>query len=100
MLSLLLKLLLSVRLIAVPITGRCNLSGLIKTVMRASFTSNFGDLLRRRGNPLAALPGLDTKDVHGINLLERATLSFNDKEVDQEDGDQVAAREDVAVEEV
>lgn len=66
----------------------------------ASLSPDLFNLLRWRSDPTGALPWLDADDVHGVDLFERSALAFHDEEVDQEHGDQIAACEDVAVQEI
>lgn len=51
----------------------------------------FGNLV------VAALPRDNLVDIHPVKLLERATLSFNDKEVNNADSHEKATSEDVSV---
>jgi hypothetical protein len=57
-------------------------------------------LLQTRHDILCALPRLDTKQIHSVNLLEGAALPLNDEEVDDEATEDVGSRKDVAVAEV
>lgn len=50
--------------------------------------------------PAGGLPGLDAKDVHGVDLLEGAALGLVDEEEDNEDGSEAAGCEDIAIAEV
>lgn len=52
------------------------------------------------GNPARGLPGLDVKDVHGVDLLKSATLGLVDEEEYNENGEEAAGGKDVAVAEV
>lgn len=52
------------------------------------------------GNPAGRLPGLDVQDVHGVDLLEGATLGLVDEEEDNPDSGKAAGGKDVAVAEV
>ena len=52
------------------------------------------------GNPAGGLPGLDVKDVHGVDLLKGPALGLVDEEEDNEDGEEAASSEDVTVTEV
>ena len=63
----------------------------------ARLSADVGHVLRGRGNPFGALPRLDMLEIHGIDLLEGATLAFNDEEVDDEGANKVAGSEDVAI---
>ena len=47
-----------------------------------------------------ALPWSDSENVHCVDLLECATLTFDDEEVDQETAEDIAAGKDIAVAEV
>lgn len=49
------------------------------------------------GLPGLGLPGDDAQDVHGVNLLEGAALGLVDEEEGDEDTEETAAGEDVAV---
>lgn len=49
------------------------------------------------GLPARRLPGDDAEDVHGVDLLEGALLGLVDEEEGDEDADEAAAGEDVAV---
>lgn len=73
---------------------------LIRYQLRTSLDPAPRHLLGGRRNPLGALPGLDSLEVHGINLLEGPALTFNDEEVDDESSDSVAPSEHVTVAEV
>ena len=88
--------------------------------MRARLASDPRNLLRRRRDPLLALPVAllalfptsfqHTRDcnsprqhalnVHGIDLLERPALALDHKEINQQPTEDIAPREDVAVAEV
>lgn len=49
------------------------------------------------GLPGLGLPGDDTQDVHGVDLLEGAALGLVDEEEGDEDTEEAAASKDVAV---
>jgi hypothetical protein len=51
------------------------------------------------GHPFTRLPRLDLQQEHGVDFLERPTGRFGQEEEDQQDGEEVAGREDVAVRE-
>ena len=57
-------------------------------------------LLRWWRHPAARVPGLDVQNVHGVDLFEGFALTLAKEEVDDEDGRQIAAGEDVTVGEV
>lgn len=46
---------------------------------------------------VAALPWDNLVDIHPVKLLECATLSFNDEEVDNADSHEKATSEDVSI---
>lgn len=50
-----------------------------------------------RGHPGSTLPGLDVQHVHGVDFLEGAALGLVDEEIHDEDADEAATGEDVAV---
>lgn len=76
-----------------------DLSGL-GGVSGASLSPDLFNLLRWWSDPAGALPRFDARDVHGVDLFERSALALHDEEIDQEHSDQVAAGEDVAVQEI
>lgn len=51
----------------------------------------------RRRDPFRALPGQDVFEIHGVDLLEGAALTFNDEEVDDESTQEVAASENITI---
>lgn len=51
----------------------------------------------RRDLVVRAIPRLDVVDVHPVQLFQCAVLALDDEEVDDEDGEQVAAGKDVSV---
>lgn len=81
---------------------------------RSSYIQKFKELNRSRfslagffgatdvsgRNPAGALPWLDVLDVHGVDLLESATLGLADEEVDNHGGSKGTASKHVAVLEV
>jgi len=50
-----------------------------------------------RRNPLVRLPRRDPLYVHGINLLQSPTLTFDDKEVDEKPAKDVTTSENISV---
>jgi hypothetical protein len=55
-------------------------------------------LAEGRDVKVGAGDGVDVEDVHGVNLLERAALSLNHEEVDDEEQSKTAGTEDQTVE--
>lgn len=68
--------------------------------INTSLSADLSHLLVRGPNPLGALPGGDTHEVHGVNLLDGAALALDDEEVDDEASEEVAGGKDVTVAEV
>lgn len=70
------------------------------SLISPSFSPKLSHLLRRRRDPLAALPCWNMLKVHRVNLLECSALTFNKEEVNDKATDTITSGEDVAVTEV
>jgi len=60
-------------------------------------TSNSSNLVWWWRDPFVRLPRSNLFNVHGINLLQGPTLTFNDKEVDQKATKEVASSKNVSI---
>lgn len=88
----------------------CEIVALCLTTVNPSFCRGYissaclsldpGHLGSRRWNPFGTLSRVNVFNIHGVNLLQRPTLSFHYKEVHKKTCCYVASGEDVAISEV